>query len=159
MRKRLPGSWILTTLVFAGCGSGGGVEGPVSPPPPPVVILDFGPISGDWAGWLVEPSGVSFWTRASLEPQAQAGAAVGTVEYGIGDPDDPPDCGGTWIASKAEPPVFELLERITFGAGCPDGTVRLELESGSLAYDFSPVSGAAFAEGTLTRGTDPGTPP
>lgn len=91
---------------------------------------------------------------------ACAGSVVGTVEYGLGDTGNPPECGGNWHASKAEDPVFEVNERITFG-NCPDGTVRLELDtqSGTLAYDFTPESGPFAAEGTLMRGTDPGSLP
>lgn len=158
-----PFKWFVSSLLiiggFATCGGEGGVQAPVSPPAPPPVILDFGPIAGDWAGWAIEPSGVAFWVRAHLDTAAPAGGPAGTVTYGL-DAGGPPECGGTWLASKVEPPVYELEERITFGGGCPNGTVRLELlASGTLAYDFAPVSGGAFAEGTLTRGTDPGTPP
>ncbi|MDX1396789.1 MAG: hypothetical protein R3195_20615 [Gemmatimonadota bacterium] len=84
------------------------------------------------------------------------------MEYGGGgDPNRAPECGGDWFASKAESPLFEVQERITFGSGCSDGTVRLVLDvaSSTLDYVFTSDSGASGAEGALVRGTDPGDRP
>jgi len=151
---------VQTSLVA--CGGGEAVQGPAPPPPPPPPPdLSFQSIAGEWAGWATEGGDVWFWVRAQLGSSARRGDQVGTVEYGLGSPQNEPECGGGWFASSAEDPVFVVLERITFGGTCPDGTVRLvlDVETGILDYEFTPDGGFADATGALTRGTDPGPQP
>lgn len=163
---RTLGSLILScsTALLMACGGGDPVQGPTESGESPT--LDFSAVAGAWAGWGVEPRGegesddIHFWMRASLSSSAGIGSTVGSIEYGLADPSQEPDCRGNWIAQDAENPVYVVAERITSGSGCPDGTVRLALDdqTGALSYDFT-ADGGPDAEGTLRRGTDPGPRP
>lgn len=132
-RSRLVLSLTAALLLGTCGGEAESVQGPEIPPPPPRETLDFGPVAGRWEGVMSTPGGFSSSLTVTLQRSALESAKVGVVVYpGWG-------CEMDLLAIKAEPPAYQVDERLVSGpSGCAEGYGFLthDPSAGTLVYTF-----------------------
>lgn len=117
-------------------------------------ILDFSRIEGDWEGEAIEQAGHRAWVKISLDASSEQGSRIGSISYGHWGSDEVV-CEGILEAIRASSSVFIVSEKNPEENSCPDGAIRLELDSQQerMSYEFTPYNGIPirFGTGTITR--------